>query len=256
MAAPAASSAASNVISVQIVSHRVRPRVVRTCSIVGCVAARRIRLRRRSALREARSVHGVHRSVPATRVTAPSDGARSRGGLRARIELPPRLPRRRDGATSQSLRSRHAARSGYAPFRPLGASLAAVVCSSALVAMAAAGGPLRAASESLKAKLAELSPLGAGLTIETRPAPGNARTDAGRRAAARKLGLRLPSTRRSARSSRPPALHRSVARPSKEAYRSSSSDGAGRRTGHRPARAGPQSQRGHRRRGRPRGSRA
>ena len=90
---------------------------------------------------------------------------------------------------------------GKAPFVLLQhwSILAAVVCSSALVAMAAAGGPLlRAAveSESLKAKLAELSPLGAGLTIETKPAPGNARTDAARRAAARKLGLRLPSTRR------------------------------------------------------------
>src|SRR6476620_9747328 len=90
---------------------------------------------------------------------------------------------------------------GKAPFVLLQhwSILAAVVCSSALVAMAAAGGPLlRAAveSESLKAKLAELSPLGAGLTIETKPAPGNARTDAARRSAARKLGLRLPSTRR------------------------------------------------------------
>ena len=90
---------------------------------------------------------------------------------------------------------------GKAPFVLLQhwSIFAAVVCSSALVAMAAAGGPLlRAAveSESLKAKLAELTPLGAGLTIETKPAPGNARTDAARRAAARKLGLRLPSTRR------------------------------------------------------------
>ena len=76
---------------------------------------------------------------------------------------------------------------------------AAVVCSAALVAMAAASAPLlRAAveSESLKAKLADLTPLGAGLTIETPPAPGDARSDAARRAAARKLGLRLPSTTR------------------------------------------------------------
>src|SRR4051794_11463239 len=75
---------------------------------------------------------------------------------------------------------------------------AAVVCSAALVAMAGAGGPLlRAAveSESLKAKLADLTPIGAGLTIETPPAPGDARSDAARRAAARELGLRLPSTR-------------------------------------------------------------
>jgi hypothetical protein len=63
--------------------------------------------------------------------------------------------------------------------------------------MAAAGGPLlRAAveSESLKAKLADLTPLGAGLTIETQPAAGNARTDTARRAAARRLGRGLPST--------------------------------------------------------------
>src|SRR5436190_9058865 len=75
---------------------------------------------------------------------------------------------------------------------------AAVLCSAALVAMAAASAPLlRAAveSESLKGKLADLSPLGAGLTIETQPAPGDARSDAARRAAARRLGLRLPSTR-------------------------------------------------------------
>jgi hypothetical protein len=74
---------------------------------------------------------------------------------------------------------------------------AAAVCSAALVALAAAGAPLlRAAveSESLKAKLAELTPLGAGLTIETSPAPGNARTDAARRAAARALGRQLSST--------------------------------------------------------------
>jgi len=90
---------------------------------------------------------------------------------------------------------------GKAPFVLLQhwSIFAAVVCSSALVAMAAAGGPLLRASvesESLKTKLAELTPLGAGLTIETTPAPGNARTDAARRAAARKLGLLLPSTRR------------------------------------------------------------
>jgi hypothetical protein len=74
----------------------------------------------------------------------------------------------------------------------------AVACSAALVAMAAAGGPLlRAAveSESLKAKLVELTPLGAGLTIETSAAKGDAQSDAARRSAARKLGLRLPSTR-------------------------------------------------------------
>src|SRR4051795_9408062 len=91
---------------------------------------------------------------------------------------------------------------------------AAVVCSAALVAMAGAGGPLlRAAveSESLKAKLADLTPIGAGLTIETRrarragggaagasgtaPAAEAAGRAPPRRAAARDLGLRLPSTR-------------------------------------------------------------
>jgi putative ABC transport system permease protein len=74
----------------------------------------------------------------------------------------------------------------------------AVVCSAALVAMAAAGGPLlRAAveSESLKAKLVELTPLGAGQSIETSPAKGDAQSDTARRAAARRLGLRFPSTR-------------------------------------------------------------
>src|SRR4029077_14707153 len=47
-----------------------------------------------------------------------------------------------------------------------------------------------------RASPAGASPPGGGVTTEARPAPGNARTDAARRAEARKLGLRLPSTRR------------------------------------------------------------
>lgn len=73
-------------------------------------------------------------------------------------------------------------------------AFAAVLCSAALVAMAAAAAPLlRAGAESeiLKSKLATLTPLAAGLEIETHPAPrgGNgARADRSRREAARRLG--------------------------------------------------------------------
>jgi len=80
----------------------------------------------------------------------------------------------------------------------------AVACASLLAALAAASGPLGRAgieSEALKGKLAALTPLAAGLTIErdggASRAPtveGVARADQARRAAAERLAQALPST--------------------------------------------------------------
>src|SRR3954452_13291543 len=70
---------------------------------------------------------------------------------------------------------------------------AAIFAASLLVALSAAAAPLLRAgaeSEALKTKLAQLSPLGAGLTIETRPGP--LAGDAARRAAIDRLAARLP----------------------------------------------------------------
>ena len=83
------------------------------------------------------------------------------------------------------------------------ASFAAVASASLLVALAASSAPLGRAgieSEALKGKLAALTPLAAGLTIEragapsTRPAPELGVADAARRAAAARLARDLPST--------------------------------------------------------------
>src|SRR4051794_38154613 len=78
--------------------------------------------------------------------------------------------------------------------------LLAVMCSACLVAMAAASAPLLRAgaeSEALQGKLAQLTPLGAGLTIEP-PAVFErldfATVDRARRRAARRLAARLPFT--------------------------------------------------------------
>jgi putative ABC transport system permease protein len=83
------------------------------------------------------------------------------------------------------------------------AVFAAVASASLLAALAASSGPLGRAgieSEALKGKLAALTPLAAGLTIErhgtssTRSATGIARADRARRAAAERLARMLPST--------------------------------------------------------------
>lgn len=84
------------------------------------------------------------------------------------------------------------------------AAFAAVASASLLAALAASSGPLGRAgieSESLKGKLAALTPLAAGLTIERTAGPtraatvnGIARADAARRAAAVQLARTLPST--------------------------------------------------------------
>jgi hypothetical protein len=75
--------------------------------------------------------------------------------------------------------------------------LLAVICASFLVALAAASAPLLRAgaeSEALKGKLQELSPLAAGLTIQTGGArdPNLAAGDASRRAAVLRLARTLP----------------------------------------------------------------
>jgi len=83
------------------------------------------------------------------------------------------------------------------------AVFAAVASAALLAALAAASGPLGRAgieSEALKGKLAALTPLAAGLTIErqgtssTQTAAGLARADTARRAAAARLARALPST--------------------------------------------------------------
>lgn len=73
----------------------------------------------------------------------------------------------------------------------------AVVGASALLALAAASAPLLrsgAESEALKSKLATLSPLAAGLTIDARPAP--LADDTERRAAIERIAASIPDTRR------------------------------------------------------------
>ncbi len=79
--------------------------------------------------------------------------------------------------------------------------LLAVLCAALLVALGAAAGPLLnagAQSEALQSKLAQLTPLGAGLMIDRPPGidTGDSRAiaaaDAQRRAAAAALGRRLP----------------------------------------------------------------
>ena len=72
----------------------------------------------------------------------------------------------------------------------------AVAGASALLALAAAAAPLLrsgAESEALKSKLATLSPLAAGLTIEARDA--RLTDDAARRKAIERLGASIPDTR-------------------------------------------------------------
>ncbi len=86
------------------------------------------------------------------------------------------------------------------------AGLLAVVCAAFLVAVGAAAGPLMnagAESEALQTKLAQLTPLAAGLTIDRPPAPDRgdaaaiAAADLSRRRAALALGRTLPSVGRS-----------------------------------------------------------
>ena len=86
-------------------------------------------------------------------------------------------------------------RAPFALVRHVGV-LVAILAAALLVALAAASAPLLRAgaeSEALKTKLAELTPLGAGLTIESRPAPLH--DDAPRRAAAARLAARVPDLR-------------------------------------------------------------
>ena len=77
------------------------------------------------------------------------------------------------------------------------AVLLAMICASCLLAMAAASAPLLRAgaeSEALKGKLAELTPLAAGLTIQTRGSNLHEpeQTDRARRAAAERLARATP----------------------------------------------------------------
>lgn len=75
------------------------------------------------------------------------------------------------------------------------AVLLAVLASSFLVALAASSAPLLRAgaeSEALKGKLDLMTPLGAGLTVETVDLPSGARADRARRDAARRFGAGLP----------------------------------------------------------------
>ena len=240
IAAPAASSAASNVVSVQIVSASSQPRVVaHALDERRRVAAQHVGLRRRRALdeREALVQHGD--PLPATPGGARSGGgARSARGLRARSHLRSRVASRA-APRIRKPRRRHrrvsivGSRYGLVMPRALWAKAPLVLlqhwCDASRSRLLGrpwsrwrrrrAAASCRGRERVAEGEARRATPLGAGLTIETKPAPGRAHGPAG----ARRRATRARARRRQAPDRQTTGRARSVDTRSKAASRSTSS---------------------------------